>query len=71
MKRHQCFWILLFAASLTSSNAQLGAADFASQWSQAPDRVWIGPEYWANRLHDWRIQDGRLECVERRARYPM
>ncbi len=32
-------------------------------WSQTPDRVWIGPEYWANPLQDWRIANGRLECT--------
>ena len=37
--------------------------DFASGWQSTPDRVWIGPEYWANPLQDWRIAGGRLECV--------
>ena len=23
----------------------------------------MGPEYWANRLQDWRVVNGRLECV--------
>ena len=32
-------------------------------WSQVPDRVWIGPEYWANPLQDWRIAGGQLECT--------
>ncbi|MCI0437392.1 MAG: hypothetical protein L0271_27720, partial [Gemmatimonadetes bacterium] len=26
-------------------------------------RTWIGPEFWANRLGDWRLDDGRIECV--------
>ena len=25
-------------------------------------RPWIGPEYWANPLQDWQINDGRIEC---------
>jgi hypothetical protein len=25
--------------------------------------VWVGPTYWANRLQDWRVRDGHLECV--------
>ncbi len=31
-----------------------------------PDQVWIGSETWANRLQDWRIADGRIECVPNR-----
>ena len=27
------------------------------------DRVWIAPEFWANRLHDWRVSAGRIECL--------
>ena len=36
-----------------------------------PTRVWIGPEYYANRLMDWRLQDGRIECIEGRSAKPM
>ena len=36
--------------------------DFASQWLKTPDRVWLGAEYWANPLQDWRVAGGRIEC---------
>lgn len=36
---------------------------FRSDWSLQPDRVFIGAEYWANRLQDWRIEDGAAVCV--------
>ena len=26
-------------------------------------RTWIGPEYWANPLQDWQLNQGRAECV--------
>ena len=39
------------------------AAAFFSNWDEVCNRVWIGPEYWANPMEDWRIQDGRLECI--------
>lgn len=26
-------------------------------------RTWLAPEYWANRLQDWRLSAGRIECV--------
>lgn len=39
------------------------AADFQSAWPTQVERVWAGPEYWANPLQDWRIREGRLENV--------
>jgi hypothetical protein len=44
---------------------------FASSWPDDVDRTWIGPAYWANRLQDWRIRGGRLECVEGGPRFPL
>ncbi len=41
---------------------------FSKDWESTPDRTWIGPEFWANRLHDWQVADGRLECIADRAR---
>ena len=36
---------------------------FRSRWDACPDRVWLGPEYWANPLQDWHIANGRIECT--------
>jgi alkaline phosphatase D len=30
-------------------------------------RVWLGPEYWANRLQDWQADAGRIVCVADKA----
>ncbi len=27
------------------------------------ERTWIGPSYWTNPLQDWRLHDGRIECL--------
>ena len=51
----------VFTVLLVSSTSQ--AAELQSTWHQHPDRVWIGPEFWANPMEDWRLKDGRLECV--------
>ena len=40
------------------------AADFHSAWPTSIERTWVGPEYYACRLQDWRIREGRLECIE-------
>ena len=34
------------------------------------DRVWVGPECWANRLQDWCVRAGRIECVQGGAMWP-
>jgi alkaline phosphatase D len=55
----------LAATAGTAEAAQTadGASGFASQWDKSPDRVWLGAEYWANPLQDWRVAGGRIECV--------
>lgn len=47
------------------------AQDFRSAWPEDVERTWVGPQYWANRLQDWRVAGGRLECVEARPGKPM
>jgi len=46
-------------------------SSFRSQFPKDKVRTWIGPEYWANRLQDWRISDGRLECLQNSPGKPM
>ncbi len=47
---------------LRSEGAQT-TREFHSTWDTCPDRVWLGPEYWANPLQDWQIANGRIECT--------
>ena len=35
-------------------------------WPDGVTRVWVGPDFWANRLQDWRIRNGHLECLTSR-----
>jgi arylsulfatase A-like enzyme len=56
--------VLLAAAALLAwSRSAATAAPFTSRFDQTPDRIWIGSEYWANPMEDWRVHQGRLECV--------
>src|SRR6185312_5901713 len=43
--------------------AAAAVSDFASPWDKTPDRVWLGADYWANPLQDWRLAGGRIECI--------
>jgi len=45
--------------------------EFHSAWPKDVERIWVGQEYWANRLQDWRIKNGRLECTEGSLNKPM
>ena len=44
---------------------------FKKSWSNVNDRVWAGSEFWSNRLQDWKVQNGRLECVSNDGRLLM
>ncbi|GGA71608.1 hypothetical protein GCM10011369_11730 [Neiella marina] len=33
-------------------------------WRQRHNRVWLGGEYWANPMEDWRLIDGGAECID-------
>ncbi len=32
-------------------------------WARTHDRVWLGGEFWANPMEDWRVSDGGAECL--------
>ncbi|MCA8974281.1 MAG: alkaline phosphatase D family protein [Planctomycetes bacterium] len=49
--------------ALLAFTAETIAQSFASAWQGQPDRIWIGADYWANRLQDWELRNGRVECV--------
>lgn len=48
--------------STTNLNSNLGGKARDS-WSKTNDRVWLGGEYWANPMEDWRINSGAAECT--------
>ena len=53
------------AAVLRPSNA--AAAVSMTRVDALPSgitRSWLGPQYWANRLADWRLHNGRIECLK-------
>ena len=40
-----------------------GANLFQSRWHTCQNRVWLGRDFWANPMEDWRIVDGAAECM--------
>jgi hypothetical protein len=57
------FLIFSFAFLSTTCKRSDKLKPFISYWNNLPDRYWTGPEFWANRLQDWQINEGRVECI--------
>ncbi len=53
---------MLAISSLLAANCP--ASEFQSDFAKDTERIWIGQDYFANRMLDWRLSDGRLECTE-------
>ena len=72
MHRNARVILALFTLSWTAwPQPQQARAEYASNFDKLPDRVWVGPELWANRLQDWRIEEGELSCVAAEKNLPM
>ncbi len=50
-------FVLLFSACFKTPPS------FKSRLPKGTTRPWLGAEYWANPLQDWRLHKGRMECV--------
>ena len=48
-------------APFSSGNSQQ-SQPMQSSWDQWPDMEWVGPGFWGNRLQDWQIRDGKVQC---------
>ncbi len=57
---------IILTAEMFSCNTS-----FESDLPEDMTRMWIGPEYWGNRLQDWKLEEGKIVCVETAARKPM
>jgi alkaline phosphatase D len=67
MKTNRSIPVILILLLLVISGAcNREKNTYKSDWHQQPDRVWVGQDMWANRLQDWRLEDGKLICVNSR-----
>lgn len=48
--------------SAEANAAALIELAYIERWGHTYDRVWIGEEFWANPMEDWRINDGWAQC---------
>jgi len=46
------------------ASSPLPAQDFLATFPEGVERPWVGPGFHGNRLQDWRLAGGRIECVQ-------
>ncbi len=66
--------LFLTLAILNSSCSLWGNTElstFPPPWSLNTRQTWAGSHFWANRLQDWHIINGRLECIKASPDNPM
>ncbi len=69
IERMRTFYLL--AVILLASACSVPENAIEIQFANSPNRTWIGPQFYANRMLDWELQDGRLQSIEGRAAKPM
>ncbi len=63
-KRYAAYVLPFLLSSCGFSLRKPGSgATFRADWPAQAERTWIGPSFWANRLADWRLRKGRVECL--------
>ncbi len=75
---HRCLRVAFAVLTVVSTGCgplalepEARSSIFESDWHRLEDRTWIGERHWANRLQDWRVTNGGVECVEARPRFGM
>ncbi|MGD8278671.1 MAG: hypothetical protein PVH00_11620, partial [Gemmatimonadota bacterium] len=63
MTRKRSLLLVLLSALLPLSCGDAADTAFTFDRAGSPDRLWAGPDFWANRLQDWRVRGGRAEAV--------
>lgn len=56
-------WFFVVLVAVLGCHSSSDHSEFQSGWQTIPNQTWIGPDFWANRLQDWQIINGRLECL--------
>lgn len=54
---------LFLATFLVSGGCADNRHGFLMEFPVDVNRPWIGPQIWTNPLQDWRLNDGRMECI--------
>ncbi|MCC5929967.1 MAG: alkaline phosphatase D family protein [Cyclobacteriaceae bacterium] len=64
MKLHKFIPIsLLIPLFLSCSDSKDQKGRFIHDMDPTVERTWLGPDFWANPLQDWRMANNRIECL--------
>ena len=55
--------VILLVVIIFGCQQNESVGTFKCSWPKDVHRTWIGPEYWANPLQDWEIENGKLRCL--------
>ena len=67
VSEHCCAWP---AAQPAAPQGEVQTPELRADFAHEVERTWIGPDFFANRLQDWRLVNGRVECVGTGAKRP-
>lgn len=70
-RKYRFLFVLAGGYLLIMLSACETANTITYSWKAVNDRVWVGEAFWANRLQDWQINDGRLESVVTEGNLPL
>ena len=54
---------VLVLSTATESVPVERQAGVLGDWADRPGSQWAGKDFWANRLQDWQVRGGKLECL--------
>lgn len=54
---------LILLVAMLSVGIPASADTETFDWKKLEDRRWLGSAFWANRLQDWSVRDGQLQCA--------
>lgn len=60
----QMYYLAIAALLVVALNScEMPALEQSYSFDKVPDRTWIGEDFWSIPLEDWRVRNGRVECV--------
>ena len=74
IRMHPLSFLLKLGSLFIISSLLPGCSTESTPISTAPveiTRTWVGPDFWANRLQDWQVSNGRIETTEMASGRPL
>lgn len=69
MRTKKFLLLIVLLIIISSCNNQSNGKKY--NWNHVVDRIWVGENFWANRLQDWEVKEGKLICKESSSKKPM